>query len=106
MVVVVRAIERFFEWLHEAWLERPLKVCAWCAMSFVALVLVDGTALGLWSLRQERADLEQNIVDLRQKIQLAQVQLKRSQDPAEIEKMARSQLDLVKEGDLVFVFSE
>ncbi len=87
-------------------LNNPLKVFWICAAVCFASVILDGSFIRLWSLHREAAALEVKIDAAKGNAQQLASKIKEAQQPAFIERQARDQLDLVKEGDLVFVFAD
>ncbi len=76
-------------------------------LAVVALsVLVDGTAIHLWKLKNKEVELESRIQTLKIESKQLQGDIKRAFDPKYLERRARDQFDLVEEGDLVFVFTD
>lgn len=86
-------------------LNQPLKVFWICAGICFASVILDGSFIRLWSLHREASSLEQRIEAAKAQKEEVIAKIKEAQQPAFIERQARDQLDLVKEGDLVFVFA-
>ena len=87
-------------------LHRPAKVAWICAAVAVASLALDGSALHLWSLRRDHDELERRIGLAKTQTRQLDFRIHEAQQPEFIERQARDQFDLVKEGDLVFVFSE
>lgn len=88
------------------WLQHPLRVfVAVGALAFFA-VLIDGTLFRLWSLDRDRDRLLHRIETLKQSIRDKELKLAESNRPEFIERQVREQLDLVRDGDLVFIFSD
>lgn len=87
-------------------LNQPLKVFWICASICFASVILDGSFIRLWSLHREATALEKKIQAAKGNAQTIALKIKEAQQPAYIERQARDQLDLVKEGDLVFVFAD
>jgi cell division protein FtsB len=69
------------------------------------LMLLDGTLYRIWALNRDSQQLSERIAQLQARVSDHQRQLKAVQNPVFIEKMARERLDLVREGDLIFIFS-
>lgn len=67
---------------------------------------MDGSFIQLWSLHREQARLESRIVDSKARLKHLEFRIDEAQQPQFIERQARDQFDLVKEGDLIFVFSD
>lgn len=88
------------------WLQHPARVLLLVgSLAFVA-VLLDGTLFRLWSLDRDRDRLVERIESLKQSIRDKEDKLAESNRPEFIERQAREQLDLVRDGDLVFIFSD
>ena len=93
-----RAIENF--------LESPRKVLAACVLLMAATFLFDGSLYQLWSLSTQSRFLEESIESYRQKTEDLDEKIQQAQGVEFIERLAVDQLDLVAEGDLIFVFSD
>lgn len=88
------------------WLQHPARVLLVVgSLAFVA-VLLDGTLFRLWSLDRDHDRLVARIESLRLSIRDKEKRLAESNRPEFIERQAREQLDLVRDGDLVFIFSD
>jgi cell division protein FtsB len=98
-------IRRCFEWFQTL-LHQPMKVFWLCLALGVAGVILDGTALRLWSLHRDHRQLEEKIAESARLSRQLEFRIQEAQQPEFIERQARDQFDLVKEGDLVFIFSE
>ena len=69
-------------------------------------VLLDGTAFRLWSLHRDHRLLTERIDSAKIRSRQLDFRIQRAQQPAFIEKAVRDQFDLVKEGDLIFIFAD
>lgn len=87
-------------------LNQPLKVFWICAAICFASVILDGSFIRLWSLHREASNLENKIEAAKGNAKQLAFKIQESQKSSFIERQARDQLDLVKEGDLVFVFAD
>jgi len=87
-------------------LYRPVTVFWICLALGFSSILFDGSFLHLWSLHRSRVQIESRIEASREKLKLLEFQIQEAQQPQFIERQARDQFDLVKEGDLIFIFSE
>ena len=99
---MLQSIVRFFNEL----MYQPTKVLWICLTVGLAGILLDGTALRLWSLYREHEHIQLRIEDARQRTKNLALRIEEAQRPEFIERAARDQFDLVKEGDLVFVFAD
>ena len=87
-------------------MNQPTKVLWICLGIATASVLFDGSAIHLWSLHREENELARRIEESKVKLGQLAFQIQESQQPQFIERQARDQFDLVKDGDLVFVYAE
>lgn len=94
-----------YRWFHNL-VHRPVQVF-WicCALAFVG-ILLDGTAFRLWSLHRDHRVLTERISQAKVRSKQLEFRIQKAQQPEFIERAARDQFDLVKEGDLIFIFSE
>jgi len=69
-------------------------------------VVLDGTAFRLWGLKRDHRLLNERIAKAKQNTKQLGFRIQMAQQPEFIEKAARDQFDLVKEGDLIFIFSD
>lgn len=90
---------------HEL-LQRPSRVLWLCLAVGGTSLALDGSALRLWSLRRDHRALEAGIDEARARARALEFRIHEAQRPEFIERQARDQFDLVREGDLVFVFSD
>ncbi len=98
-------LARTYRWFHEL-LHKPLQVL-WICLALAAIgVVLDGTAFRLWSLNRDHGRLTTRIQDARERSKQLEFKIQKSQELGFIERAARDQFDLVKEGDLVFIFSD
>ena len=96
----------FWARAFHGFLHQPLRMLWLCAGLAGASLAIDGSALRLWGLQRDRQALERRIDDARAGSRSLEFKIHQAQQPEFIERQARDQFDLVKEGDLVFVFSE
>ena len=87
-------------------LHRPTRVLWLCGLLAASSLAFDGSALHLWSMRRDHRELERRIEETRLRSRHLDFQIHEALQPEFIERQARDQFDLVKEGDLVFVFSD
>ena len=92
-------------WFREL-AHHPLKIF-WISAALASIgVILDGTAIRLWSLHREHDAIEQRIGDAKKRSKQMEFRIHEAQQPEFIERAARDQFDLVKAGDLVFIFSD
>ena len=93
-----------FAWAREI-AHHPIKIL-WLALAGATVgVVLDGTAIRLWSLHREHDTIKNRIVEAKSRSKNMEFRIHEAQSPEFIERAARDQFDLVKEGDLVFIFS-
>lgn len=100
-------IQKFSVWakIFRDWLQNPVSVLVLVGTISFGAVLIDGTLFRLWSLARDRDQLEERLVSLKQSITDKEMKLTQSNRPEFIERQAREKLDFVRDGDLVFIFS-
>ncbi|MBN8539672.1 MAG: septum formation initiator family protein [Deltaproteobacteria bacterium] len=100
-------IEKFSTWakIFRDWLQSPLSVLMIVGTISFGAVLVDGTLFRLWSLARDRDQLMDRLVSLKKSIADKEKRFAESHRPEFIERQARENLDFVRDGDLVFIFS-
>lgn len=69
-------------------------------------ILLDGTAFRLWSLWRDHELLTGRIESAKVRSKQIAFKIQMAEQPEFIERAARDQFDLVKEGDLIFIFSD
>ncbi len=77
-----------------------------CFVLMAATFIFDGSLYQLWSLSTQSRYLEESIDSYRHKSEQLEEKILQSQSVDFIERLAVDQLDLVAEGDLIFVFSD
>ncbi len=98
-------LQRCVHWFNEV-LHRPVEVFWVCFALAVAGVILDGTAFRLWSLERDHKTLTEKISSAKVRSRQLEFQIQQAEQPEFIERAARDQFDLVKEGDLIFIFSD
>ncbi len=98
-------MHEFLSRLHD-FLFHPSKVFWTCLSIFIASLLMDGTFIKLWRLQHDRTILTNRIEQAKSKSKQLEFRIHEAYQTEFIERQARDQLDLVREGDLVFVFSD
>ncbi len=97
--------KRGFLWFQRL-MNRPMQVFWICFAIGILGVVFDGTAFRLWSLKRDHRLLSERITETKARSKQLAFRIQKAQQPDFIEKAARDQFDLVKEGDLIFIFSE
>lgn len=87
-------------------LHHPGRVFWVCLALAATAVIVDGTLFRLWSLHRDHELLKERIQGAQARSRVLEFRIQKAQQPEFIEKAARDQFDLVKEGDLIFIFSD
>lgn len=87
-------------------LQRPFAVLILSSFIVGAAVLLDGTLFRIWSLNRDRDRLEARIESLKISVAAKEKKILEANKPEFIERQVREQLDFVRDGDLVFVFSD
>ncbi len=95
----------FFSALHD-FLKRPLLVLGTCLLLAFSNLVLDGTLFRLWSLDRERQQLLESSQNLKTDLSRIGAKIREAKEPSFVEREARDRLDLVSEGDLVFLFSD
>lgn len=98
-------IGKVYRYLNEL-MHRPMQIFWICLSVAFAGILLDGTAFRLWSLRRDHQMLSERIHQSKGRSKQLESRLRQAQQPEFIEKAARDQFDMVKDGDLVFIFSD
>jgi len=84
----------------------PRKVLLMCLILAGVGTVLDGTLYKIWSLNNERKNVEAKVTETQKSIQTLQKQIKMAHDPKFIEREARNRFDLVNKDDVVFVFAD
>ncbi len=98
-------MKKIAQWFHDL-LHRPYRVFWICTAVVVTSLIVDGTLFQLWSLSRDHSRIQRKMMQSRERATELEYQIHEAQQPEYIERQARDQFDLVREGDLVFVFSD
>lgn len=86
-------------------LARPYRVFILGFTLFFFTLIVDGSFFQLWSLHQHRKELEKNVLTIQLKNKELDLLLLEARSTRYVERQAREQLNLVADGDLMFVFT-
>ncbi len=74
-------------------------------LTFVMLIF-DGSLWRYWSLQRGKDDMRERMVQLEERARKLEFQIHQAEKLTYIERQATDQFDYVREGDLIFVFSE
>lgn len=87
-------------------LDQPLKVLFLAASVSMGLMLYDGSFWNLWSLNRNHKEMTKRIAATNEEYQALEFKVEAARSKPFIEKQATDQLGLVREDDLIFVFSD
>jgi cell division protein FtsB len=77
-----------------------------CAAFLIFTLFVQGSFLNFFKMKQYKAKITQEIATVQVISKDLKSKLEKVNDPKFIEKQIKEKFDFVKEGDLVFIFSE
>ena len=77
-----------------------------CAVFLFFALFIKGSFFDLFKMKQYQTKIHQEIKAVQVKSQELKTKLEKVNDPKFIEKQIKERFDFVKEGDLVFIFSE
>ncbi len=69
-------------------------------------IIFDGSLFQLWGLHRDQLLLESKVSQIIQSTEELNAKIERVSDPNFLELEVRDQLDYVRKGDLVFIFSD
>jgi cell division protein FtsB len=102
---VRRVFFTLFDSVHQL-LQSPIKVLWIClALAFINLIL-DGSLYRYYILNKDLNETREKIHIVSKSNADLNSQITKMKDPSHLEQVARERFDLVKENELVFVFSE
>ncbi len=87
-------------------LNRPSKVFLYAVVMALLMLLYDGSFWNLWSLHRNEKEMQKRIHAIEQDVQSLQFRVEAARSHSFIERQATEQLGLVREDELVFVFSD
>lgn len=87
-------------------LNQPLKVLVSAVVMTLLMLLYDGSFWNLWSLHRNEKEMQKRIHAIEQDVQSLQFKVEAARSHSFIERQATEQLGLVREDELVFVFSD
>jgi Septum formation initiator len=85
---------------------QPVKILALCALFLMANLVVDGSLFQLWKLYRDQNEIQSRMLNLKEQNGDLKMRVARASFSRNTGSLARERFDLVKEGDLVFVFAE
>jgi cell division protein FtsB len=100
-----RVFYKIFSFLYGA-LERPALVFAICFVLVCSSLLLDNSLMQLWRLDNDKKSMHLEITDIHIQSQKMKKELLKAKDPEYLARIAVERFDLIKNGDLVFVFTE
>ena len=87
-------------------LDHPFKVLFLSASLGMGWMLYDGSFWNLWSLNRNYKEISKRITTINEEYHALEFKVEAAQSTPFIEKQATDQLGLVREDDLIFVFSD
>lgn len=90
----------------EKLLMSPQIILVVCLIWITLHLLADGTAFKIWRLSEKEAKLIHSIAVLKQKTQDISLEIQKNYMPDHLEKLARERFDMVRDQDMIFVFSQ
>ena len=77
-----------------------------CGVFLIFTLFIKGSFLDLFKMKQYKAKITQEIASVQVTSEDLKKKLEKVNDPKFIEKQIKEKFDFVKEGDLVFIFSD
>lgn len=90
----------------KSFLNHPLKVLFLSAAVSLGIMLYDGSFWNLWSLNRNQKEMTKRIAATSEEYKALEFKVEAARSKPFIEKQATDQLGLVREDDLIFVFSD
>jgi cell division protein FtsB len=87
-------------------LNQPFKVLAMCLLVGFTYLMYDGSFWNLWSLHRNHKEMQKRIELIKEDTKSLNFRVEEARSQPFIERQATEQLGLVREDDLVIVFSE
>ncbi|MBY0385947.1 septum formation initiator family protein [bacterium] len=87
-------------------LQKPGKVLLFSVCAMTLMLLYDGSFWNLWSLHRNEKEMHKRISALQEDVKSLQFKVEAARSHSFIERQATEQLGLVREDELVFVFSD
>ncbi len=90
----------------KGFLDQPIRVLFLAASVSLGLMLYDGSFWNLWSLNRNYKEMSKRIESINEEYRALEFKVEAAKGNPFIEKQATDQLGLVREDDLIFVFSD
>lgn len=87
-------------------LHNPGRVALLGAVITFFMLFSDGSLLRFWNLQRGQQDMQQRMTVLEEKAKNLEFKIHQADNLSFIERQATDQFDYVREGDLIFVFSD
>lgn len=87
-------------------LDNPKRVFVLGLVVTSLILLFDGSLWRFWSLQRGQEELKRRMVDLEAQAQALEFKIHQADQLTYVERQATDQFDYVREGDLIFVFSD
>ncbi len=96
---------KLFSFVHKL-LERPGLVFGICCVTVIMSLAVDSSLIKMWKLNKDKNLIKTKIAKIISSTEEMRKEMKKSKDPDYLAQLAVDRYDLIKNGDLVFVFTE
>lgn len=87
-------------------LHNPVKVFLLGVLLTFVMLIYDGSLWQFWSLQRGQEDMKTRVSVLQERAKNLEFQIHQAKKLTYIERQATDQFDYVREGDLIFVFTE
>lgn len=102
--VTIKEMKKTLDWFRDL-LDRPMKVAMLAVVVAFSSLLIGGTFLDLWNLKQEKIKLQTGLDQTLKSNFYLQSKIKQAKSSDQfIGRQAREKLDLVKKDELIFIF--
>ena len=98
-------ISRIRWYLHRL-IHSPMRVFALGLFLTLTMLLFDGSLWKYWVLQRSQENMKERMVQLEEKAKNLDFKIHQASQLTYIERQATDQFDYVREGDLIFVFSD
>ena len=90
----------------QRFLENPIHVFFVCLLISLVILIYDGSLYNYWALQRTQDEMRVRLAQLTEESKLLDFQIHQADSLTYIERQAADQFDYVREGDLIFVFSD